>query len=281
MGTELDRRGAHTYLPLWSAWGLINSPDVVREIHRDYAVAGADILVTNTFRSTGRMIARAGLDQGESTALDHLAVQLAREATVESGSHALVAGSIAPLEDCYSPWLSPDPSTALEEHRRQTRNLADARVDFILIETMPLILEAEAATVAALETGLEVAVGFVLGDDGKLLSGESLEIAVNQITRQPVSAIFINCTPREVISRAIPILRNLTDLPIGAYANLGNVDDSVGWEIDTTVTADSYGTAALAWIEAGASIVGGCCGTTPNQIAGLRRMIDARIAERP
>jgi len=274
MGTELDRRGAHTYLPLWSALGLINAPDDVRSIHADYARAGADILVTNTFRSTGRMLVRADREAEESTTLDQLAVRLAREAAEQVGSDALVAGSIAPLEDCYSPWLSPDPAIALEEHRRQARNLADAGVDFIMIETMPLIAEAEVAAIAALETGLEVTVGFVLGDDGKLLSGEDLDRAVSRIMRQPVSAIFINCTPRPVITRVLPALRELTDLPIGGYANLGVVDDSVGWEIDRTVTGESYGAAAMEWIEAGASIVGGCCGTTPEHIAVLRRMIN-------
>jgi homocysteine S-methyltransferase len=270
MGTELDRRGVRTYLPLWSALGLIERPDVVREIHRDYAAAGADILITNTFRTTPRMLERAGRDPEEVGQLNALAVKLAREAAVQTGSEALVAGSIAPLEDCYSPQLSPSPDVAVAEHREQAGLLADAGADFLMIETMPLIAEAEAAVKAAVETGLDVTVGFVLDDEGRLLSGEELPEAIERLGRYPVAAFFVNCSPPSVVTRAITTMRQLTDRPLGGYANLGSVDETVGWSADDSMTGDRYAPHALDWIKAGARIVGGCCGTRPEHIAAIR-----------
>ena len=275
MGTELDRRGVRTYLPLWSALGLIEHPDIVRDIHRDYAAAGADILITDTFRTTRRMLERAGRDPEEVRSLNALAVQLAREGAAEAGRNVLVAGSIAPLEDCYSPELSPEPEVARAEHAEQARFLAEAGADFLMIETMPLISEAEAAVQSAIDTGLETTVGFVLGDDGRLLNGESLEEATARLSRFPIAAFFVNCTPPAVITRALPVLRGLTGLPLGGYANLGAVDETVGWTADETVTGDRYAPFALDWLHAGAQIVGGCCGTRPEHIAALRRSLDA------
>lgn len=275
MGTELDLRGVRTYLPLWSAWGLIEHPEVVKAIHVDYAAAGADILVTNTFRTTRRMLARAGRDPDESEALDGLAVRLAREAVAGSDRDPLIAGSIAPLEDCYSPWLSPGYETALAEHRVQAAQLAAAGADFLMIETMPLIEEALAAVDAALETGLDVTVGFALDGSGKLLSGETLDDAVERLGDRPISALFVNCSPPAVVAAAIDLVAQLTTVPIGGYANLGQVESTVGWEANRAVTGEDYAAAAIAWIGGGASIVGGCCGTRPEHIAALRRAIDA------
>ncbi len=117
-GTELTRRGVPTPLPLWSTGALREHPDVVRAIHHDYVMAGANIIVANTFRANVRALRSAGmLEEGE--ALSHLAVELARQG-VEDGladrasfggrdvSKPLVAASVAPVEDCYCPELVPD-----------------------------------------------------------------------------------------------------------------------------------------------------------------------------
>ena len=276
MGTELDRRGVRTYLPLWSALGLIERPDVVREIHRDYAEAGAEILTTNTFRTTRRTLTHAGRDPNEVEDLNALAVRLAREGAADGGGDVLVAGSIAPLEDCYSPELSPDPEFAYAEHREQATLLAEAGADFLMIETMPLIAEAEAAARAALETGLEVTVGFVVGVDGRLLSGETLDDAAGALGRYPVAALFVNCSAPPVISNGVRALAALTERPVGGYANLGAVEETVGWSADQSFTDERYAAIARSWVDAGAQIVGGCCGTRPEHIAALRTALNAK-----
>lgn len=273
LGTELDRRGVRTYLPLWSALGLIERPEVVEQVHRDYAAAGADVLITNTFRTTRYTLEKGGRDGNEAVALNRLAVEVARAAADAGGRRALVAGSIAPLEECYAPGLSPGAS-AYVAHREQARQLADAGADFLMIETMPIVSEAEAAARAALETGLEVTVGFVLGDDGRILSGETLAQAVEALRDLPISGIVVNCSPAAVITDALRVLRNLTDMPIGGYANLGTVEATVGWTPDERIDGRAYAVRVEPWLEAGAMLVGGCCGTRPAHIAAVRALVD-------
>ncbi|MEE9471496.1 MAG: homocysteine S-methyltransferase family protein, partial [Gemmatimonadota bacterium] len=157
VGTELLRRGIPTTLPLWSAHALTSDEGVeaLAGIHADYARAGADILVTNTFRTTRRALERAGaLDSWRS--LNERAVAAARRgAALSEARPALVAGSIAPLEDCYRPDLAPERAVSLAEHRSQIELLAGLGVDLLLIETMNRVSETTAALEAASATGLD------------------------------------------------------------------------------------------------------------------------------
>lgn len=285
MGSDLDRRGLTTTLPLWSALGLIERPDLVQAIHRDNLEAGADILTTNTFRSTVRTLRKAGLDVSAAEGLDRLAVELAAAARDESGrSGALIAGSIAPLDECYDPVFETAGDIALAEHLAQARNLAAAGVDFLMVETMPTIREAVVTTQAALQTGLPVTVGFVCepaaeaGGAARLMSGESLADAVAALRTFPVSMIFANCAAPDVISSALEQLRDLTDMPRGGYANVGQVDDTVGWNPAGALRGDAYAEAAAQWLDLGARVIGGCCGTHPEHTRALRRLLDDRSA---
>ena len=280
MGSDLDRRGLPTTLPLWSAVGLVERPDLVRQIHRENLLAGADIITTDTFRTTARTFRKAGLDPGRAAELDALAVRLAVEARTEAGRpEALIAGSIAPLEDCYLPTFETPPEAALAEHRAQAGNLASAGVDLIMVETMPTAVEAEIALRAAIETGRPATVGFVCdmpdrGEPVRLLSGETLNDAVARVSPLGPAAIFVNCAAPPVISAALRELRKLTALPIGAYANVGHVDDDRGWSPDGGITGERYAEHAAEWVALGARVVGGCCGTHPEHTAALRRLVD-------
>ena len=219
MGSDLDRRGLPTTLPLWSAVGLLERPDLVRQIHLENLLAGADIITTDTFRTTARTLRKAGLDPGRAPELDTLAVRLAVEARTEAGRpEALIAGSIAPLEDCYLPTFETPPDVALAEHRAQAGNLAAAGVDLIMVETMPTAAEAEIALRAAIETGRPATVGFVCampdrGGPVRLLSGETLHDAVARVSPLGPAAIFVNCAGPPVITAALRELRELTALP--------------------------------------------------------------------
>lgn len=278
VGSELDSRGLPTTLPLWSALGLIEQPGLVEAIHRDYAAAGADIITTNTFRTTGRTLNHAGLDPAGAAALVERAVAVARAAADAGGRDALVAGSIAPLEDCYTPALCPPPEIALREHRELATRLAAAGADFLLVETMPQVGEAAIAARAAHETGLEVAVSWVIDTDGALLGGESLADAVQAVLPFDPVALMVNCASPAAVLRGIEILRTCTDLPVGGYANLGEVQETVGWLVDASFDGDRYAGWGMRWLDAGASLVGGCCGTSPAHIAALRAGIDGRPA---
>ena len=284
MGSDLDRRGLPTTLPLWSAVGLLERPDLVRQIHLENLLAGADIITTDTFRTTARTLRKAGIDPARATELDALAVRLAVEARAEAGRpEALIAGSIAPLEDCYLPTFETPPEVALAEHRAQASNLAAAGVDLIMVETMPTAAEAEIALRAAIETGRPATVGFVCampdrGEPVRLLSGETLGDAVARVRPLAPAAIFVNCAAPPVITAALRELRELTTLPIGAYANVGHVDDERGWGPDGGITGERYAEHAAEWIALGARVVGGCCGTHPEHTAALRRLVDTLSA---
>lgn len=281
MGSDLDRRGLATTLPLWSARGLLERPELVRQIHVDNLRAGAEIITTNTFRTTAWTLRKAGLDPAKAAELDALAVRLAAEArTIARREGAMIAGSMAPLDDCYLPVFSVPAERALAEHRAQARNLAAAGVDLLLVETMPTAAEAVIALQAATETGLPATVGFVCelanGEErARLLSGETLDEAVRCVSPLEPVAIFVNCAPPRVIETALRELPLLTPIPLGAYANAGRVDDAVGWSPDERVTGERYAAQAREWVAIGARVIGGCCGTHPGHTAALRRLIDS------
>ncbi|HSD85557.1 MAG TPA: homocysteine S-methyltransferase family protein [Anaerolineae bacterium] len=293
-GTELQRRGVDTSLPLWSARALLeaSATQVLRAIHADYIAAGADIITTNTFRTHRRTLTQAG--QGERTAeLTHFAVRLAREAAQQADREVFVAGSIAPLEDCYSPQLVPPNGELWIDHAETAHQLAQAGCDLLLIETMNTIREAVIAARCAAATGLPVCVSFVVGlhglppdqidrvggDEGlaplTLLSGESISEAVQAVQPIQPAVILINCVPLAYIDRAFDELRTAHHGPIGLYANVGYVDDQVGWTLTDEVRPAAYAQQARYWMQHGAAVIGGCCGTTPEHIAALKSMLPA------
>ena len=288
-GTELQRRGVETSLPLWSARALIEAPEVLRAIHMDYVAAEADIITTNTFRTHCRTLTRAGIGV-RTRELTQLAVQIACDAAQQADYKVFVAGSIAPLEDCYSPQLVPTDAELHSEHTEMARNLAEAGCDVLLVETMNTIREAVIAAQHAAETGLPVCVSFVVGPRGRspdqidqtvgdepltLLSGESITDAVAALQSINPAVILINCVPLAYIDRALAELRTASRGPIGLYANVGHADDAVGWTLTDEVLPTAYAQHARQWVQQGVAIIGGCCGTTSEHIAALKDVIRA------
>lgn len=280
-GTELNRRGVSTDLPLWSARALLEAPETLRQIHTDYVRAGAELLTANTFRTHRRSLAHAGLGD-QALALTLQAVGLAREAAraAENGRRCFVAGSIAPLEDCYSPQLVPPQDECEREHGEMARHLASAGVEVILVETMNTIREAQAAVRAARATGLPVLASFVCRSDHRLFSGETVTDAVRALAQLGVAGLLVNCTPSASIQHPFAELRAaVAGLPArvpltGLYANIGHTDDITGWTNTEDVTPLEYAQLASGWLTQGANLVGGCCGTTPGHIAALRVILN-------
>jgi S-methylmethionine-dependent homocysteine/selenocysteine methylase len=274
MGTELQRRDADTKLPLWSASALIRDPELVWTIHSDEVSAGAEILTANTFRTHARSLAKAGLAE-RSGELGALAVQLAHQAAAAPGRDIFVAGSLSPLEDCYRPDLVPDDAALAREHGAQARFLADAGVDLILAETHNTIREAAAALRAAKATGIPVFVSLVTDGKGSLLSGESIADAAKALLQLGPDALGINCVPAARLAGDLAVLAAAAPgVPLLAYGNLGLPDDSRGWAFTEELSPEEYAETARGWIERGARIVGGCCGTTPAHSRALRQAID-------
>jgi S-methylmethionine-dependent homocysteine/selenocysteine methylase len=270
-GTELERRGVATRLPLWSADALLREPALVATIHRDHAEAGAEALTANTFRTQRRTLAREGLGD-RAPALTALAVRLAREAATGAPRAPLVLGSDPPLEDCYRPDLVPDDAALAIEHREHCQNLAAAGVDAILCETHNTLREALAAVSAARATGLPVLVSFVCWEGATLLSGERLGDAARAVRELGPAAVLVNCLPPSNASACLAVLADV-GIPFGIYANLGAPDDTTGFRRSESIGPERFAEAAAGWVAAGARLVGGCCGTTPAHIAAIRRRL--------
>ena len=276
MGTELQRRDARTSLPLWSAQALLEDPELVWTIHGEDAASGAEILTANTFRTHARTLAKAGIAE-RSAELSALAIRLAHQAASVRGREIFVAGSLSPLEDCYRPDLAPAQESLEREHAAQARFLADAGVDLILAETHNSIREAKAAAAAAKATGLPFVVSFVTDGKGRLLSGEAIADAATELVAHAAlapDALGVNCVPVASLSVDFAVLAaSAADLPLSAYGNLGLPADGPGWSFTEELDPEAYAQAARSWVDRGARIVGGCCGTTSAHTRALARMI--------
>jgi S-methylmethionine-dependent homocysteine/selenocysteine methylase len=274
MGTELQRRGVDLTLPLWSARALDEHPEAIRTIHCDYIAAGADIITTNTFRTDSRTFRKAGLTQDYACRVIIKAVELAREAIrISTVKRKIwIAGSMAPLEDCYHPELAPDYQTAFAEHSLKAAWLAQAGVDFILIETMNSRTEALAATRAALSTGLPVATSFILRDKDHILNGESILPAYLALKKEGITIFSINCTHHSIITSFLNTYADQIRLPLMVYVNAGIFDSRKGWKEDHQFTPKFYRQVASSWLNQGVKIIGGCCGTNPIYIRHLAQI---------
>lgn len=278
-GTEILRKGIKTTLPLWSAGALLTHPKVIQQIHEEYIEAGAKIIITNTFRTTRRTLQKANIE-GRAEELTILACRLAQDAVnkVKPIHEVYIAGSIAPLEDCYSANLTPNDVELEKEHLEHAGNLKKGGVDFLLVETMITIKEAVFALQAAQKVGLPIAISFCCNDKFELLSGDSLKDAVKAVIKFDPLFLSINCTSATSTSKIMKKLRTLSDTPIGAYANgEGEQDDGQGWKFTGNITPDKYLDFAKGWIKVGVQVIGGCCGTSPEYIKLLSQKLPRRI----
>jgi homocysteine S-methyltransferase len=271
-GTELNRRGVDTGLPLWSANALLNDRDakILQDIHEDYLRAGADIITTNTFRTHRRALAPSG-NADRALELTRRAVDIARAAivSINSNSPKFIAGSISTLEDCYCPDLVPSDDELRAEHSDRILHLVECGVDLILIETINTIREAVIMAKLAVATGTPVVVSFVCDREGKILSGETLTEAANQLLPLAISAIGVNCGPTPNLAKPLAELELACgkDFPLIAYGNIGYADEEVGWVNTDSEHPNAYCEHAQHWH---VKIVGGCCGTTPEHITQLK-----------
>lgn len=268
-GTELQRRGLDTGLPLWSANALTTEAGshILREVHLDYLNAGADIITTNTFRTNRRALAGTSFSARE---LSSRAVATAKEAIVEFGSPALVAGSVSSLEDCYRPDLVPSVDECRDEHSERIQHLVEGGVDLLLIETMNSIREAEVAAKIATATGLPTWVTFVCDKKGRILSGESLSHAAELLMPLGVKVLGVNCMPAHTLAQPLNQLRAVCgeNFPLVAYGNIGYADDEKGWINTDSTDPEGYLQHAQSWP---AQIIGACCGSTPEHIRRLKQ----------
>ncbi len=262
----------------------LSDPGLILSVHEEYLQAGAEILETNTFGANRIRLARHGL-AGKVAEINAAGVRLARQAVEhlkdKQAGEAWVAGSVGPL----GVRLEPLGKTGLDEARavfaEQIHALAEAGVDLIVIETMPALNEAREALLAARETApeLPVLVMVTVDDESNCLDGASPQQAAALLTEWGAGAVGVNCSsgPATVLT-AIEAMRGATALPLAAMPNAGIPRAVEGRNIYLCSPEYMAGFARKA-IRAGAQIVGGCCGTTPNHIRAMRSALRAMDAQ--
>lgn len=273
MGSELLRRGVASAATLWGVGALIHDPQAVFQVHRDYVAAGCEVLTANTFRVAPYALRRFPR-YPKPEELAKTAVRLAREAACASTRQVLVLASMTTLEDCYRPDLVPDDATLAREHQRTAALLAAAGPDGLLLETFNTVREARAACQAAVATGLPVIVCFTCKSGGRLLSGENAADAARAVTLPGVVAVGVNCTRISDLMPALTQMAGATHLPLVAYANNAWYDEQSPHLAAAAVSSEKYARCMLACVAVGARLVGGCCGTTPEDMAAVRAMLD-------
>ncbi len=275
VGTELQRRGYKTKLPLWSASANEDALPLVQEIQEDYFRAGADINITNTFRTTPRIYKKIGRENDARQAMRN-AVQAARNAqAVVTDRPTFIGGSFAPLEDCYSPDLVPDIAALEAEHGQLAQWLAEDGVDFLIPETINAVAEAKVMAKAASDTGLPFIICFLVDSEAKLLDGTPIENVLQETDFPGRVGVGLNCRPIDVIDGAYRKVLENYDESVAIYPNgFGCPHDDLGWLFEENDDSTrKFVDVARRWKAQGVKIIGGCCGMTPAYIQALAESV--------
>ena len=267
MGTQLQAKGLQPgEIPeLWN----VSRPSDVRSVHEAYFAAGADMVYANTFG------ANSAKYHGSAPLADVIAaaVSIAREAAASAGEGHLVALDVGPTGRLLKPAGDFEFDAAYDAFAEQVQIGAKAGADLVVVETMGDAYELKAAVLAAKEnSSLPILATVALGDDGKLLTGASVECVAALLEGLRVDALGFNCGFGP--DRMLPYLKRLaaaTSLPIAVKPNAG-LPQVVDGRTVFTVGPEEFAQDVAALVEAGASIVGGCCGTTPAHIAALQAL---------
>ena len=268
MGTELERRGA-----LGRCNSNLTNPEIVEEIHRDYFNAGSNAVITNTFSMTRLYIETHNI-KIDVEEVNRSGVKSARNAAGENGYVLGDMGSTAQMLEPYGTCKEEDLYNTFKE---QASILSDGRVDGFIIETMFDLREALCAVRACRDTSdipVIASMSFqTVKNGGRTMMGNSAEECAKSLTEEGADAVGSNCgelLPLEM-AEVISIMEKSTALPIVAQPNAGK--PKVEGEKISYIEPELYATETLECYKAGATIIGGCCGTTPEYIKILSELI--------
>tara|TARA_B100000700_G_C14877912_1_gene776604 strand:- start:173 stop:1066 length:894 start_codon:yes stop_codon:yes gene_type:complete len=274
LGTQLAVNGEEVpdwKNSIWSAHALINKPEAILKIHIDNLEAGANVITTSNYYATPIILAKDS-DKHNYKDLTKRALDLAQEAISLSGKEALVAGSFPPINVSFRPDLT-GTKDELEDFYGNLGNIYKNNVDIILCESMSSIFEGSNASRVAKEFTQRVWLSWTNRghQPDQLPSTESLSKAIDYSVDAEVECTLINCSHADMASNSIKDLKRAKNF--GIFANSSKfkeVDLSIATkDVDAihhlnseTISAKEYANIALSWIEEGAYVVGGCCGTT-------------------
>ena len=260
----------------------LSQPEVVAAIHRGYIEAGSQLIVTNTFGANRYKLAQHGLERRVAE-INAAAVALARRVADAAQRAVLIAGDVGPLGVRLAPFGRVTAAQAYAAFAEQIEALAGSGADLIWIETLSDLHEVAEAVRAAKElTSLPVTASLTFTRDDRTLLGDSPAQVGEELARLGADVIGVNCSggPAQVLRILQAIRQAAPGTRLLVKPNAG-WPEHVGGRIMYPAGPEYFGEYALAFIEAGASIVGGCCGTTPEHIAAMRAALDAPGAARP
>lgn len=279
MGTMLHERG----IPIDACFDELNltQPAVVAEIHRDYIQAGAQLIKTNTFGANRTKLDRHGLDDRVDE-INAAAVNLAQKVVSASFKEVLIAGDVGPLGVPLAPFGRLQPEEAFEIYKEQIAALINAGVDLILIETMVDTYAVRAAVEAARYVNPEIPViaSMTFTRDRRTLLGDSPEEVALRFNEMGADVIGVNCSGGP--AHLLRILRQMkAAVPEGRFSVMPNAGfpERVGGRIMYSAGPEYFHDYALSFWQAGASVIGGCCGTTPAHIAVITDAIAHTLPE--
>ena len=286
VGSEIQRRVGMLDPSAWSGFSHLDHPDVVLAIHRDYILAGAQIITANTFSSARHILDGVGLgDQFER--INRLALELARRARDKyATSEVWIAGSLSTIPPADRPATIPIGPQIRDNYRRQAAILAEAGADLLLIE---MALDTDGAVIlrdACLESGLPVWIGFSasLTPDGGVqafrapgkysdMEDERFEEMIAAVATNDVAVAGVMHTNLPIMPTALALLAQTWSGPTMAYAATGHASAYL-WHFEGGEDPAGYAEHARRWInDFGVQIVGGCCGTGPQHISAVSLMV--------
>ena len=290
MGTELERRGVPMHGQAWSAAAMDSHPEVVRDIHRDYIAAGAELHIVNSFALGRHVLERAGLgDRFE--AVNRRSVELCKEA-IDSAAvdrPQWITGSLSTFADKSNRGLLPQGPNLRASYAEQAEILREAGADLFALEMLCDVEISIAALHAAAATKLPVILGFTCSwdDDGTTVLAGAHDMGVKALPLAEVLLPVLAAIPDgtaamvavmhsefDVSDAALAVIQDHWSGPTSVYPNSGGFIFP-NWQFDTVCTPDEFADAGVRWIAAGAQVVGGCCGVGPPHIEALA----ARLAK--
>jgi homocysteine S-methyltransferase len=282
MGQELIHRSGDPPTPLWATQVMMDHPGLVEAVHADYFAAGATVATANTYAIHHDRLLGFGLDD-RFAALHAQALAEAKAARDAHGS-GRIAGSLGPLVASYRPDAHPPHAEAVAKYAEIAR-LDGPGVDFFIAETVASLAHARAVLEGGAAGGKPIWLSVTLDDEdgSRLRSGEAVAEVAAVAFKGNAAALLANCSAPEAMAAAMEVFRG-TGLPFGAYANGFTQITKAFLKDRPTVDALSarpemtpslYADFAMIWVGMGATIVGGCCETTPAHIAELARRLRA------
>jgi methionine synthase / methylenetetrahydrofolate reductase(NADPH) len=269
MGTMLYARGVFVNR-CFDELNLSN-PDLVRSVHQEYVEAGADVVETNTFGAHRMKLGPHGFE-AQVAKINREGARVAREA---AQGRALVAGSMGPLGKPLEPFGNVTFRDALDVYREQAEGLLEGGVDLFLVETMPSLEQARAAFEAVRALGDKpIVVSLTFTEEGTTFYGDKPEDVVRAAEEWGAAAVGANCSqgPQPMLETVQRMAAAATRIKVSAQPNAG-APAMVEGRYVYLCTPEYMASYARRFIEAGVSVVGGCCGTTPAHIRNLVRSV--------